>query len=156
MLELIDFYTRVRLSPSNVWFRKPSLTSFYANARTLTMPFLNEDTQERVLHGPGLLPVAFTIKKWKKKRYPNIFRLIIESRQKIRTFSLENWKEYIGSEPRVVYRDPLDLLKEIIIDPLQTYFSQLDQSENVNGCIFNKKIDLFDFLNLTSFHSQMA
>lgn len=38
---------------------------------------------------------------------------------------------------------------------MKEYFMQMTEAENVNGCIFNKKIDLFDFLNLDKLCDEM-
>ena len=97
MIELVEFYKAIKVSDSSVSFRQPPLTSFYAFAHSLTMPFLREDNKERILHGPGLIPIVFTLKKWKRKKYANIFRFVIDSRKKIRTFDLSNWKSHVGS-----------------------------------------------------------
>lgn len=43
---------------------------------------------QRIIHGPGLIPIKLTLKKWKRKKYSNIYRFIIESRKNIRQFNI--------------------------------------------------------------------
>jgi len=45
---------------------------------------LIEQIHERIIHGPGLIPIKLTLKKWKRKKYDNIYRFIIDSRKNTR------------------------------------------------------------------------
>lgn len=82
------FLQSVKASNATIWYRQLPLTSFYQHVHSLNQPFLREDLKERITHGPGLIPVVFSLKKWKKKKYSNIFKFLIESRFKIRSFSV--------------------------------------------------------------------
>ena len=43
------------------------------------------------MFGPGVIPIVLSLKKWKRKRYSNIFKFIIDSRRNIRNFNRGNW-----------------------------------------------------------------
>ena len=50
--------------------------------------------------------------------------------------------EFYHTESRIKYEKPLKVLEDVVINPVELYFDQLRNTENVNGCIYNTKIEL--------------
>ena len=60
---------------------------FYLQITGINKPVFNSVLKERIIFGPGVIPIVFTLKKWKRKKYNNIYKFIIQSRKKIRNFN---------------------------------------------------------------------